>query len=143
MGLRAHDVAVLRRVLRAALYGEQHVPAWRDRRHRRDMRSRGFDQAERTRFRADVRRHALPRLNRAEHASAILHAPRRAQCFPVERSFYLVRRAFDCGLADHAGGSCRGLERIDGGAVCTAEGGEEVALCEGEGQILMNHATSA
>lgn len=64
-----------------------------------------------------------PRLDREEHASAILHTPRRAQRCPVERSFYLVRRAFDCGLADHAGGSCRGLERIDGGAVCTAEGG--------------------
>lgn len=64
-----------------------------------------------------------PRLDREEHASAILHTPRRAQRCPVERSFYLVRRAFDCGLADHAGGSCRGLERIDGGVVCTAEGG--------------------
>lgn len=87
-----------------------------------DMRSRGFDQAERSRFRAAARRHA-PRLDREEHASAILHTPRRARRCPVERSFYLVRRAFDCGLADHAGGSCRGHERIDGGAVCTAEGG--------------------
>ena len=87
------------------------------------MRRRGFDQAERARFRAAARRHAPPRLDREEHASAILHAPRRAQRCSVERSFCLVRRAFDCGLADHAGGSCRGLERIDGGAVCTAEGG--------------------
>lgn len=42
MNLRAHDVAVLRRVLWAAVYGEQHVPARRDRRHRRDMRRRGL-----------------------------------------------------------------------------------------------------
>lgn len=60
MDLRAHDVAVLRRVLWAPAYGEQHVPARRDRRHRRDMRSRGFDQAERARFRAAAHRHALP-----------------------------------------------------------------------------------
>lgn len=123
MGLRAHDIAALRRVLWAAVYSEQHVPARRDRRHRWNMRGRGFNQAVRARFRADARRHALSRLDRKGRASAILHAPRRAQRCPVERSFYLVRRAFDCGLADHAGGSCRGLERIDGGVVCTAEGG--------------------
>ena len=77
VNLRTHDVAALRRVLWAAVYGEQHVPARRDRRHRRDMRRRGFDQAERAHFRAAARRHAPPRLDRKERASAILHAPRR------------------------------------------------------------------
>lgn len=115
VGLHAHDVAVLRRVLWAAVYGEQHVPARRDRRHRRDMRSRSFDQAEQARFRATAHRHAPSRLDRAEHASAILHAPHRTQRCPVERSFCLVRRAFDCGLARHVGGSCRVLERVDRG----------------------------
>ena len=58
--LRTHDVAVLQRALWAAVYGEQHVPARRDRRHRRDMRSRDLNQTERDRFRAAARRHAPP-----------------------------------------------------------------------------------
>lgn len=120
MDLRTHDVAVLRRVLWAAVYGEQHVPA------RRDMQWRGFDQAGRARFRAAARRHAPPHLDREEHASAILHAPRRTQRCSVERSFCLVRRAFDCGLSHHAGGPYRVFERIDGGVVCAA--GAEVVL---------------
>lgn len=74
MDLLTHDIAVLRRLLWAAVYSEQHVPSRRDRRHRRDMQSRGFDQAERTRFRAAAHRYAFPRLNRAEHASVALHA---------------------------------------------------------------------
>lgn len=136
MDLRTHDVAALRRVLWAAVYSEQHVPARRDRRHRRDMRHRGFDQAERARFRAAARRHAPPpRLDREEHASAILHTPRRAQRCPVERSFYLVRRAFDCGLPHHASGPYRVFERVDGGVVCAAEAGAEAVLCGGEGRI--------
>lgn len=132
MDLRAHDVAVLRRVLWAALYGEQHVPARRDRRHRRDMRSRGFNQAERARFRAAAHRHAPSRPDRAEHASAILHAPRRAQCRPVECALRLVRYARNGSLPRHDGGSCRVLERVDRGAVCVAEAGAEVVLSGGE-----------
>lgn len=85
VNLRTHDVAVLRRVLWAAVYGEQHVPARRDRRHRRDMRSRGFDQAERARFREAAHHHAPPRLDRKERASVIPHAPRRARRCPVKR----------------------------------------------------------
>lgn len=133
MDLRTHDVAVLRRVLWAAVYGEQHVPARRDRRHRRNMRSRGFDQAERARFREAAHRHAPYRLDRTERASAILYAPRRAQRRPVERALRLVRRAFDCGMAHHVGDSCRAFERVDGGAVCAAGAGAEVVLCGGEG----------
>lgn len=85
-----------------------------------DMRSRGFDQAGRARFRAAAHRHTLPRLDRAEHASAILHALRRAQRCTVERSFCLVRRTFYCGLVHHAGGSYRVLGRVDRGVVCAA-----------------------
>lgn len=132
MDLRTHDVAVLQRALWAAVYGEQHVPARRDRRHRRDMRRRGFDQAERARFRAAARRHAPPpRLDREEHASAILHTPRRAQRCPVECALRLVRCPFDCGLANYAGSSCRVLEHVDGDAVCAAEAGAEAVLCGG------------
>lgn len=132
MGLRAHDVAVLRRVLWAAVYGEQHVPARRDRRHRRDMRSRGLDQAERARFRAAVHSHALSRLDWAEHASAILHAPRRARRCPVECAHHLVRCACNDSLAHHAGGPCRALRCFDGGIACAARAGAKVVLSKGE-----------
>lgn len=118
MDLRTHDVAVLRRVLWAAVYGEQHVPARRNRRHRRDMRRRGFDQAERARFRAAAHRHALPRLDRAEHASVILHAPRRAQCRPVECALRLVRCPCDDNLARHVGNPCLALKCADRDEVC-------------------------
>lgn len=114
VNLRTHDVAVLQRVLWAAVYGEQHVPARRDRRHRRDMRSRGFDQAERARLRVAARRHTFPRLDRTEHASAILHAPRRTQRYPVECTHRLVRCPRAGILAHHDGGSCRVFERFDG-----------------------------
>lgn len=127
MDLRTHDVAVLQRALWAAVYGEQHVPARRDRRHRRDMRSRDLNQTERARFRAAARRHAPPRLDREEHASAILHTPRRAQRRPVERALHLVRCPRAGSLAHHAGGSCRVLGRVDGDTVCAA--GAEVVLC--------------
>lgn len=133
VGLHAHDVAVLRRVLWAAVYGEQHVPARRDRRHRRDMRSRGFDQAERARFRAAAHRHALSRLDRKERASVIPHTPRRARCCTVECALRLVRYARNGSLARHVGGSCRVLERGDGGVACAAEASTEMVLCEGEG----------
>lgn len=129
MNLRTHDVAILRRVLWAALYGEQHVPARSDRRHRRDMRRRGFDQAERARFRAAAPHHALPRLDPAEHASAILHAPRRAQRCPVERALHLLRCPCAGGLARHAGGSCRVFGRVGGDVVRAAGAGAEVAPC--------------
>lgn len=135
MDLRAHDVAVLWRVLWAAVYGEQHVPARRDRRHQRDMRRRGFDQAERARFRTAARRHAPPRLDREERASVIPHAPRRARCCTVERALHLVRCACNDSLAHHAGGPCRVFERVDGGVVCAAEAGAEAVLCGGEGRI--------
>lgn len=133
VNLRTHDVAVLRRVLWAAVYGEQHVPARRDRRHRRDMRSRGFDQAERARFRAAAHRHAPSRLDRKERASVIPHTPRRARCCTVECALRLVRYARNGSLARHDGGSCRGLERGDGGVACAAEASTEMVLCEGEG----------
>lgn len=113
-------MAVLRRVLWAAVYGEQHVPARRDRRHRRDMRSRGLDQTERARFRTAARRYAPPRLDREEHASAILHASRRTQRCPVECALRLVRCPCAGGLAHHTGGPYRALERFDVGAVCAA-----------------------
>lgn len=132
MGLRAHDVAVLRRVLRAAVYGEQRVPARRDRRHRWDMRNRGFDQAERARLQSTARCHAIPRLDRAEYASVILHAPRRAQRRSVERDLRLVRCSRDGSLANYVGGSCRMLGHVDGGVVCAARAGAEVVLCGGE-----------
>ena len=93
------------------------------------MRSRDLNQAEWARFRAAAHRHAPSRLDRAELASAILHTPRRAQCCPVERSFCLVRRAFDCGLSHHASGPCRVFERVDGGVVFAAGAGGEVVLC--------------
>lgn len=35
---------------------------------------------------------------------------------------------FDDGLAHHAGGSCRVLERVDGDVVCAARAGGEVVL---------------
>lgn len=130
MGLRAHDIAALRRVLWAAVYSEQHVPARRDRRHRWNMRGRGFNQAVRARFRADARRHALSRLDRKGRASAILHAPRRAQRCPMERALHLVRCPRAGSLAHHAGGPCRVLERVDRGVVCAA--GAEVVLCGDE-----------
>lgn len=138
MGLHAHDVAVLRRVLWAAVYGEQHVPARRDRRHRRDMRSRDLNQTERDRFRAAARRHAPPpRLDREEHASAILHTPRRAQRRPVECALRLVRCPRAGGLAHHAGGPCRALRCFDGSVVCAAEDCGEVVLCGGETNMTL------
>lgn len=137
MDLRTHDVAVLRRVLWAAVYGEQHAQARRDRRHRRNMRSRGFDQAERARLRAAARRHALPRLDRAEHASAILHTPRRAQRCTMECALRLVRCPRAGGLAHHAGGPCRALRCFDGSVVCAAEDCGEVVLCGGETNMTL------
>lgn len=68
-----------------------------------------------------------PRLDREEHASAILHTPRRAQRRPVERALHLVRCPRAGSLAHHAGGSCRVLGRVDGDTVCAA--GAEVVLC--------------
>lgn len=133
MDLRTHDVAVLRRVLWAAVYGEQHVPARRDRRHLRDMRSRSFDQTERARFRAAAHRHAPSRPDRAEHSSAILHAPCRARRGPMERPLRLARRACDGSLANHASGPYRVFKRVDGSAVCAAENCGQVVLCGSEG----------
>ena len=71
-------------------------------------------------------------MNQEEHASAILHALRRAQRCTMECALRLVRCPFDCGLAHHAGGSYRVLERVDGRVVCAAGAGAEVVLCGGE-----------
>ena len=72
-----------------------------------------------------------PRLDREEHASAILHTPRRAQCCPVECAHHLVRCACNDSLAHHAGGPCRALRCFDGGIACTARAGAKVVLSKG------------
>lgn len=127
-------MAALRRVLWAAVYGKQHVPARRDRRHRRDMRCRSLNQAARARFRTTSRRHSFPRLDRAERTSTILHAPRRAQRCPIERALHPARSACGGGLAHHASDPCRVLECADGGVICAAEVCGEMVLSWDEGQ---------
>lgn len=99
------------------------------------MLNRGFDQAERARFRAAAHRHAFPRLDRKGHASVILHVPCRAQHCPMERAHRLVRCPRAGSLDHHAGGPYRVLERFDVGAACATLAGEEVVLCGDEGRI--------
>lgn len=84
----------------------------------------------------------LSRLDRAEHASTILHAPRHARRCPVECALHLVRCPCAGSLAHHAGSSCRVFERVDGGVVCAAEAGAEAVLCGGEGRIDFDTFTS-
>lgn len=74
----------------------------------------------------------LSRLDRAEHASAILHAPRHARRCPVECAHHLVRCACNDSLAHHAGGPCRALRCFDGGIACAARAGAKMVLSKGE-----------
>lgn len=97
------------------------------------------NQAKWARFRAAARRHATPR---KERASVILHVPRRARCCTVECVLRLVRYARNGSLARHDGGSCRGLERVDGGVACAAEASTEMVLCGGEGHKKCNTLTT-
>lgn len=83
-----------------------------------------------------------PRLDRKERASVIPHAPRRARCCTVECALRLVRYARNGSLARHDGGSCRGLERVDGGVACAAEASTEMVLCGGEGRKECNTLTT-
>lgn len=59
-----------------------------------------------------------PRLDREEHASAILHTPRRAQRRPVECALRLVRCPCDDNLARHVGNPCLALKCADRDEVC-------------------------
>ena len=49
----------------------------------------------------------------------------------MEPALRLVRRAFDCGLAHHTGGSRRVFGRVDGDVVRAAGAGAEVVPCGG------------